>query len=812
MSKPLLTEPQIELLESSFQLIAPKGPELVEKFYGELFAQHPELRSMFSDDIHKQEKALLSALRVVVKSLTKPETLVRALTTMGARHANYGAQVEHYPVVKDILLQTMASLAGDAWTPNVAEVWHTALNLVGQTMADAQTQETTKMAQEEFNAASQAKLQELEAVKNGINGINTPIMMVDRDLVVTYVNEGTMEIFRKNARVFADAIPGFDAEKIVGTSIDTFHRNPTHQQRLLADANNLPYQANIQVGPLTFQLNLTAMMSGAGEHVGTTLEWSDVTQQLANDAAREESEKRANSLAQAMKGASTPILMVDQDLVVTFANDATMNLLKAKESELRDVYPGFTAESIMGLCIDVFHKNPAHQRRLLADPRNMPHKARIQVGALSFDLNVTCITGADGTYLGNTLQWEDVSTQVDAESQIAALIESASAGQLNERLDVGNWEGFISTVGGGINQLLDSVVAPLQAARDVAAGLAQGDLTQTVTGDFDGDFKELADALNGSITNLKSMVGQISSGAEDISKGAGEINEGNNNLSSRSQQQAAALEETASTVEQLTGTVKQNADSASQANQLASSARELAEKGGEVVSEAVGAMSEINSSSKKIADIISVIDEIAFQTNLLALNAAVEAARAGEQGRGFAVVAAEVRNLAQRSAGAAKEIKSLISDSVEKVEQGSRLVDKSGQTLGEIVSGVKKVSDIIAEIAAASEEQAAGIEQVNKAVAQMDQMTQQNAALVEEAASASASMDDQAKGLLKLVDYFQMDEEDHIAAPQAQAAPPRPQAVLRSVSNGKTRQRSTSRAPAATFKSRKPVAQEWEDF
>lgn len=532
----------------------------------------------------------------------------------------------------------------------------------------------------------------------------------------------------------------------------------------------------------------------------------------ANEQAREASENWADSLTQALMGASTPMLMVDQDLVVTFANDATMNLLKAKETEIRTVYPGFVAESIMGLCIDTFHKNPAHQRRLLADPRNMPHNARIQVGGLSIELNITSITGADGTYLGNTLQWEDVSTQVDAEAQIAALIKSASAGQLNERLDVGNWRGFTNTIGSGINQLLDSVVAPLQAARDVAACIAQGDLTQEVDGAFEGDFKELADALNGSIANLKSMVGEISHGAEDISRGAGEINDGNNNLSSRSQEQAAALEETASTVEQLTSTVKQTADNACQANQLASRARELAEKGGEVVNEAVGAMLEINRASKKIADIISVIDEIAFQTNLLALNAAVEAARAGEQGRGFAVVAAEVRNLAQRSAGAAKEIKGLIGDSVEKVEQGSRLVDKSGRTLGEIVSGVKKVSDVIAEIAAASEEQAVGIEQVNKAVAQMDQMTQQNVALVEEAASASASMDDQAKGLLALVDYFQMDEGGRDQRPPGVGARPRPQAVLRSVSNGKTRQRSVARSPAATFKSRKPSPQEWEDF
>ena len=253
---------------------------------------------------------------------------------------------------------------------------------------------------------------------------------------------------------------------------------------------------------------------------------------------------------------------------------------------------------------------------------------------------------------------------------------------------------------------------------------------------------------------LSDIVGSVRIGADSVGSAARQISSGNDDLSQRTQEQASALEETASSMEEMTATVKQNADNARQASQLAVGAREQADRGGNVVGRAVSAMSEISDSSRRIADIIDVIDEIAFQTNLLALNAAVEAARAGEQGRGFAVVATEVRNLAQRSATAAKEIKDLIGDSVEKVKAGTVLVDESGKSLTEIVASVKRVADIVAEISAASEEQASGIDQVNNAVTQMDTTTQQNAALVEEAAAASKAMEQQAQLLVEKVSYF----------------------------------------------------------
>jgi len=308
--------------------------------------------------------------------------------------------------------------------------------------------------------------------------------------------------------------------------------------------------------------------------------------------------------------------------------------------------------------------------------------------------------------------------------------------------------------------LARSIVDALNQAKSVAARIAAGEVGHRIEVNRADEFGELLRSLQAMDAKLAEIVSHVHEGAEKVGAAARQLAQGNDDLSSRTQEQAAALEETASSMEEMTATVKQNADNAKHANQLAVSARGQAGAGGEIVTQAVNAMGEINNSSRKIADIIGVIDEIAFQTNLLALNAAVEAARAGEQGRGFAVVATEVRTLAQRSAVAAKEIKDLISDSVAKVKVGSDYVDQSGKALVQIVESIKKVTDIVEEISAASQEQASGIDQVNNAVSQMDTTTQQNAALVEEASAASKEMQSQAEHLLKTVEFFKLNDRN----------------------------------------------------
>jgi methyl-accepting chemotaxis protein len=313
--------------------------------------------------------------------------------------------------------------------------------------------------------------------------------------------------------------------------------------------------------------------------------------------------------------------------------------------------------------------------------------------------------------------------------------------------------------------LIRSMMSSLNTAVGTAERIASGQLGNKIEITSKDEFARLLRAMQDMDGKLSDIVGSVRLGADSVGSAARQISSGNDDLSQRTQEQASALEETASSMEEMTATVKQNADNARQASQLATGARDQADRGGAVVGRAVGAMGEISASSKRIADIIDVIDEIAFQTNLLALNAAVEAARAGEQGRGFAVVASEVRSLAQRSATAAKEIKDLINDSVAKVQAGTALVDESGKSLHEIVASVKRVADIVAEISAASEEQASGIDQVNTAITQMDTTTQQNAALVEEAAAASKAMEQQAQVLVEKVSFFSSTSGHQVAAP-----------------------------------------------
>jgi methyl-accepting chemotaxis protein len=300
------------------------------------------------------------------------------------------------------------------------------------------------------------------------------------------------------------------------------------------------------------------------------------------------------------------------------------------------------------------------------------------------------------------------------------------------------------------------VSRPLSEAVKVAQSVAAGDLTSHIEARTTDETGLLLEALKGMNDSLAKIVGEVRIGTDTIATASSQIASGNQDLSSRTEEQASSLEQTAASMEELTSTVKQNADNARQANQLAVSASEVAVKGGSVVSQVVDTMGSINASSKKIVDIIGVIDGIAFQTNILALNAAVEAARAGEQGRGFAVVASEVRSLAQRSAAAAKEIKTLIGDSVEKVEEGSKQVAEAGRTMDEIVGSVRRVTDIMGEITAASQEQTSGIEQINQAITQMDQVTQQNAALVEQASAAAQSLQEQAGSLSQVVGVFQL--------------------------------------------------------
>ena len=475
--------------------------------------------------------------------------------------------------------------------------------------------------------------------------------------------------------------------------------------------------------------------------------------------ARIESDRRESAengrIKQALDNVRANVLVADANQEIIYANAAAINLFEAAGASIRRARPSFDSTSVIGSAVSFLHEDAVRQQALIESLKES-HTEELTLDTVTLALTSTPVVGKDGERLGTVVECINRSEELKVQSEVNEIVAGALGGDLSARLVLDDKSGFFEGLSAGINELMEVSEQVINDIIRVMGALSRGELTQRVERDYQGSFGQLKVDANDTIEKLTSVVAEIQQSSTSVRTGAEEISQGNTNLSQRTEEQAANLEQTASSMEQMTSTVKQNADNARQANQLAAGAREQAETGGRVVSEAVTAMHGINASSKQIADIIGVIDDIAFQTNLLALNAAVEAARAGEQGRGFAVVASEVRSLAGRSATAAKEIKELINDSVKKVEHGSRLVDDSGHTLDEIVAAVKKVSDIIAEIAAASQEQTSGIEQVNQAIMQMDEMTQQNAALVEQAAAASEAMSEQAKGMNQLIGFFNL--------------------------------------------------------
>jgi methyl-accepting chemotaxis protein len=483
-------------------------------------------------------------------------------------------------------------------------------------------------------------------------------------------------------------------------------------------------------------------------------------------------------IRQALDRASTSVVLADAHHQIVYLNDAAQASFTRNQPEIRKILPVFDAGRLRGSTLDALSTNPAQERRILDTLSGADVQERV-LGEFTFKTISNPVLDEKGARLGTVMEWTQRTQEVRVEKELQGMLTAVNGGDLNKRIDLAGKQAFFEVMSRGINQLAD---------------------------------------------NMLQIVAQVKDAAAEVFRGAEEISAGNSNLSMRTEEQASSLEETASSMEEMTSTVKQNADNANQANQLAMAARDQAEQGGSVVGKAVAAMAGIDDSAKKIADIIGVIDEIAFQTNLLALNAAVEAARAGEQGRGFAVVASEVRNLAGRSASAAKEIKDLIQDSVRKVSDGSALVTQSGHTLEQIVNSVKKVSDIVAEIAAASREQSSGIDQVGRAVMQMDELTQQNAALVEEATAASQSLADQSRDLNQLMERYSIGAGERPAAARRTESASQPHKA--SAAPSKTRVESKHRAAgsraasagtadvAATTPVRKASGDdgEWQEF
>jgi methyl-accepting chemotaxis protein len=506
---------------------------------------------------------------------------------------------------------------------------------------------------------------------------------------------------------------------------------------------------------------------------------------------------------------STNVMLADKHRNIIYANKAIIEMFRLAQDDIRKDLPDFDSSRLVGVNIDQFHKHPAHQAQILERLRGA-HKASIQMGGRTFVLTASAVVNDTGEYLGVAVEWIDRSTELAVEAEIADIVAAATRGDFTQRIALEGKRGFFLQMTQSINELLETSDRGLQEVMRMLGSLARGDLSYRITNECQGAFGQLNDDANKTSDQLKDILVQIKEATDTINTAAREIAAGNMELSQRTEQQASSLEETAASMEELTSTVKQTAENAKQAYQLAYNSSLVAEKGGAAVLQVVGTMSSINDSSRKIVDIISVIDSIAFQTNILALNAAVEAARAGEQGRGFAVVASEVRNLAHRSAVAAKEIKALISDSVSKVDAGTKLVHDAGQTMEEIVNAVKRVTDIMSEITAAASEQSIGIQQVNQAISQIDGVTHQNAALVEEATAAAASLEEETQGLTRSVSVFKIDGDEQFRPVPTRALA---QSVDRRGSAEVRRTVATAVKPKSlAIKATKAVDKEWEEF
>jgi len=594
-------------------------------------------------------------------------------------------------------------------------------------------------------------------INQALHNVNTSVLITDNNFKIIYLNQSAQQLFKERQAILRQYFPTFEVNQLLGSSIDRFHKHPNYQRELLEQLATT-HSGTINIGNLSWGIKVSPVRNDEGQRLGWVAEFSDRTAEVAT-----EQEVSAVMTAASLGDYKQRINLTDKTgFFKTFSQhlNKTLDYTQQMIDELRRVFESLARG----------------------------------------DLSQTVTNSYTGSL---ELLKNDVNIMVKKLTLVVHEIQqatgAASQGDFSKYISLVDKEGFFATLSKLINQTLEANQRIIGELQKVFAAVADGNLTQTIVQDYVGSLEQLKQNVNTTVDTLTNVINTVKQSAEVVSHAAEEISQGNANLNHRTGQQAASLEETAASMEEMTSTVQQNSDHAQQAKQLAEQARNYAVQGGEAVNAVISAMKEINHSSRKMSEILAVINDIAFQTNLLALNAAVEAARAGEQGRGFAVVASEVRNLAQRSAEAAKEIKQLIEDSIEEVEDGTRLVNQSGNTLQDIMEAVKRVSDIIADIAAASLEQTSGIQQVNKVITQLDEMTQQNAALVEEATSASESLKEQSQRLKEHVGFFKTKEIHYDATEPPSKPTTSPKGVVK-LEKTSSRQSKTAKKGG------------WEDF
>jgi methyl-accepting chemotaxis protein len=618
------------------------------------------------------------------------------------------------------------------------------------------------------NQEAAKSYQETMRIKIALDNVSTNVMIADNDRTIIYMNKSIVEMLGIAEADIRRALSNFNVRNLLGSTIDQFHKNPAHQKHMLASFTS-NHRAQITVGGRHFTLSANPVIDEQGQRLGSVVEWADITEQLAAKAAADQLANENLRIKIALDGCATNVMIADNDRNIIYANRSVIAMLSNAESDLRKVLPNFSASQLMGSNIDQFHKNPAHQKNLLATFTSN-FKTNIKVGTRHFALSANPVMSEQGERLGSVVEWIDRTNEVAIENEVGKVVEGAVNGDFTGRVVEDGKTGFFGKLSQDVNRLMETSEVGLNEVLRVLAALAKGDLTQTIDKDYSGTFGELKNASNDTVDKLASIVTDVINATDALSNASEQVSATSQALSQAASEQAASVEETSASIEQMAAGINQNAENAKITDGIAGKASKEAIEGGEAVKQTVAAM-------KEIASKIGIIDDIAYQTNMLALNAAIEAARAGEHGKGFAVVAAEVRKLAERSQIAAKEIGDLAGGSVKTAERAGTLID-------EIVPGIGRTSDLVQEIAAASQEQSAGVGQINTAMNQMNQITQTNASSSEELAATAEEMTSQAEQLLELVSFFDLGQTTRTVS----AMPTASSRLVKSPRHGTTKQ------------------------
>ena len=586
-------------------------------------------------------------------------------------------------------------------------------------------------------------------IKTALDSANTNVMMADKDYNIIYMNDSAQQMFKDVEKDLQEILPDFNADNLLGANIDGFHKDPSHQRGLLDNLSET-YKSDMNIGERSFRIIASPVFDHDGKRVGTVTEWADRTAELRAQKAEDErieierTAARENTrIKAALDSAEVNIMMADVDLNIIYLNKAVFEMFEEVEDTLKEALPNFDRNNLLGQNIDVFHKAPSHQRKLLANLKTT-YRSTVEVNGLTLVIISTPVFDENGERLGTVVEWQNRTVEVGVENEVAKIVEAAANGDFSQSINEDGKEGFFLKLAEGMNQVMSTTDTSIEDVMNVLRGLSSGDLTKKVEKDYNGVFGQLKDDVNSTVDRLTETIGKIYNSADTSAGTSTEVSSTAQQLGDGSSQQAASLEEISSAMEEMSANIRQSADNAGQTEQIAQKAAIDADESGKTVLEAVGAM-------KSIAEKISIIEEIARQTNLLALNAAIEAARAGEHGKGFAVVASEVRKLAERSQTAAGEIGELSSTTVS-------VAEAAGEKLSQLVPDIQKTAELVQEISVASREQDVGSDEINKGLQQLDSVVQQSAASAEELASSAQELSSLVDDQREAISFFTLEE------------------------------------------------------